>query len=50
MARLIFTHPQTGLSGPLDPVLAALLGFNTFEEVGEGITAIYQARFLSFPT
>ena len=33
---------QSGLAGPLDPVLAALVGFNTFEEVGEGIHRIYQ--------
>ncbi len=37
---------QSGLAGPLDPILAALVGFNTFEEANEGITSIYKALAL----
>ncbi len=39
---------QSGLAGPLDPILAALVGFNTFEEANEGITSIYKAWALKF--
>jgi hypothetical protein len=37
---------QSGLSGPLDPILTALVGFNTFEEANEGITSIYKVLAL----
>ena len=38
---------QSGLSGPLDPILATLVGFNTFEEANEGITSIYKVWILT---
>ncbi len=37
---------QSGLAGPMDPILAALVGFNTFEEANEGITSIYKVLAL----